>query len=106
MEDIHFFDLGCRTCDIVARDYHIRELLIVKLAKLTARDPLQTKLSQDQLMDKIDELKDLISKLRPMVAITSFALGILYKELADVYEVLGRMDKCVEAYKMLIPIVE
>ena len=82
-------------------------MLTVKLPKLTARNPLQTELSRDQLMDKIDELKDLISKLRPMDAITSFALGIFYKELADIYEALGRMvDKCVEAYKMLIPIVE
>ena len=54
----------------------------------------------------MDELKELISILRPMVADTSFALGILYKDLADVCEMLGHMDKCVEVHKKLIPIVE
>ena len=57
-------------------------------------------------MVQLGELEDLTSKLRPKVSSTSFALGILYRELAHIYETVGRMDRCVEAYKMMIPIVE
>ena len=106
MRSIHFLKLVCCQCDTVTDNYHICDLLIVKLTKLTTRLGPLTDQSEHELMVKIDELKDLISQLRPMVADTSFALGILYRELADIYETLKRMDKCVEAYKMMFPIVE
>ena len=106
MENIRFLELVCWRCRNMARNYQMCDWLIVKLPTLTSRCQLYTEQSEHRLMVKIDELKDLISTLRPVVAGTSFALGILYKELADVYEVLGRMDKSVEAYKVLIPIVE
>ncbi|GAU87324.1 hypothetical protein RvY_00198-3 [Ramazzottius varieornatus] len=41
-----------------------------------------------------------------MVAPTSMALAVLYRELPHIYERLGRMDRCVEAYKVVIPTVE
>ena len=106
MENIRFLDLVCKHCGFTARSRRISDLLIVKLVKLTTRSPPRTEQSEEKLTDKMDELKDLISMLRPMVAETSFALGILYKELADVCEMLGHMDKCVEVHKKLIPIVE
>ena len=106
LESIRFFDLGCHRCGIVRRSYRVCDVLIVKLAKLTTRSSPYAEQSENQLIVRIDELKDFISTLRPLVADTSFVFGILYKELADVYETLGRMDKCVEAYKWLIPIVE
>ena len=106
LESIRFLHLSCLRCSAVSRSFRICELLIVRLAKLTDRRVTSTEQSDNQLTVKIDELKDLISSLRPMVASTSFALGILYRELADIYESLGQMNKCVEAYKLLIPIVE
>ena len=106
METIRFLDLVCRQCDIVTRSHYICELLIVKLAKLTAKGFSLAEKSHNQLMVRTNELKDLVSELRPLVAGTSFALGILYRELADIYEVLGRMNKCAESCKMLIPVVE
>ena len=106
LETIRFLDLRCRQCGEVTKEHRICDLLIVKLAKLTTRSLPHTEQSENQLVIKGDELKDLISTLRPMVASTSFALGILYRELADVCEKLGRMDKCVEAYKLMIPIIE
>ena len=98
----------CSTCVVRLSDgmNGMCDLLIVRLAKLTRRSSPLTTQSENQLIAKLGELNDLIGKLRPLVANTSFALGILYKELADVYEVLGRMSKCVKAYKLLIPIVE
>ena len=106
MESIRFLDFLCRPCNTVIRSHHICDVLIVKLAKLTNRNLPNSEQPENLLMVKVDELKDMISLLRSAVADTSFALGILYKELADVHETVGRMDKCVEAYKMMIPIVE
>ena len=106
MESIRFLELVCWRCRTLAKSYQICDWLIVKLATLTSRCQPYSEQSENQLMVQIDKLKDLINTLRPTVAGTSFALGILYKGLADVYEVLGRIDKSVEAYKVLIPRVE
>ena len=57
-------------------------------------------------MVKVAELEDVIGPLLTEVANTSFALGILFKELADIYETIGRMGKCVPAYRIVFPIVE
>ena len=106
MERIRFLGLICFRCGTGTRNYRICDLLIVRMLKLTTRSVPLTEQSEDQLTVKIGELKDLICSLRPLVANTSFALGILYREMADIYETSGRMDECVEAYKMLIPVVE
>ena len=103
MRSVHFLQLVCSRCNTVTENYHICRLLTVHLSMLTTR---LTEESERVLLIKIVELKDLISQLRPLVADTSFALGILYRELADIYETLGQMDECVEAYKMMFPIVE
>ena len=106
MECIRFMEIGCGRCGVLVRSHGIYDLLIHKMAKLTFKSLNYAEQSENQLLIQLGELKDLVSKLHPMVAKTSFALGILYKDLADIYEVLGRMDRCVEAYKMLIPIVD
>ena len=106
MESIPFLDLCCDRCNFMFRSHGICDLLIDKVTKLTARSTNYTEQSENQLVIKVGELNDLINSLRPMVAGTSFALGILYRELADVFDKLGRIDKCIEAYKLLIPIVE
>ena len=106
MERIRFLDLACLRCGTGTRNHSICDLLIVRLLKLTTRNVPLTEQSEAELTVRIGELKDLICLLYPVVAKTSFAFGILYKEMADIYETSGRMDECVEAYKMLIPVVE
>ena len=106
LETISLLHLHCPQCGYDGRSHRICDQMIVKLAQLTRRSLPNAEQSETELMVKVDELKDLIRWLCPVVARNSFTLGILYRELADVYERLGRMDNCVEAYKMLIPVVE
>ena len=106
MESIPYLDLCCDRCGTMSRNHGICDLLIEKVAKLSDKSSNYSELSENQLVIKIDELHDLIMSLCPLVAGTSFALGILYRELADIWETMGRMDKCVEAYKLLIPTAE
>ena len=96
MESMDCLDLRCERCDFLVKSHSLCDLLIHKMAKLTTK-------SSDYAQQS---LNDLISKLRLMVAKNSFALGIVYRELSHICEVLGQMDKCVHALKMLIPIVE
>ena len=107
MESIRFLALDCRQCGFYeTENQHICDLLIVRVAKLTVRTVPYADQSVNQLMVHVAELNDLISQLFTVVAGTSFALGILYKEVADVYETLGHMGKCVEMYEKIYPIVE
>ena len=106
LETFRFLYLSCRRCGFESTSHRVCDLLITKLLKLTTRSRPLDEQPENELLVKIEEMKDLIKSLRPLVANTSFALGIMYRELADIYETLGRMDKCVDFYKRMIPIVE
>ena len=71
LENIRFLYLSCSQCGSESRSHHIWDLLIVKLAKLTNRSVPLSEQSENQLLIKVDELKDLINTLRPHVPITN-----------------------------------
>ena len=68
LESVRFLHLSCPQCGAESTSHRISDLLILKLTKLTCRKVPYSQQSENQLMVKIDELKDLISTLCPQVS--------------------------------------